>query len=196
MPVDPDRRPVPVEHRPLHPPAPAPHRDARERPQERPAAATAALGRRDEEVFEIERRTRQERRVREEVEGEADRPAAPAADEGLEVAAGAEAITPDPGRGGDALVREALVLRQATDQRQDRRDVAPGARADRQAGGGHVRLRPRPAASRCRRAPRRGCCRARAARRCRGCAASPRRPPRTGSSRSRAVRARGRPSCR
>jgi hypothetical protein len=147
MPVDPDRRPVPVKYRPLHPPAPAPHRNARERPQERTAGAAAALGRRDEEIFEIERRARQERRVREEVESEADRPAAPAADEGLEVAARAEAIAPDPGRGGDAFVREALVLRQTADQREDRRNVAPGARADRQASGGHVRLRPRQAAA-------------------------------------------------
>jgi hypothetical protein len=137
MPVHADRRPVPVEHGPLHPSAPAPHRDARERPQERSAGAAAALGRCDEEIFEIERGPRQERRVREEVEGEADRPAGPTADERLEVAAGAEAIPPDPGRGGDAFVRQALVLRQTADQREDRRDVAPGARPDRQAGGGH-----------------------------------------------------------
>jgi hypothetical protein len=135
--VDTDRRPVPVEHRPLHPPAPAPHRDARQRAQQGPAGALPALGRRDEEVFQVERGARQERRVREEVEGEADGPAAAATDEGLEVTASTEAVAPDARRGGHALARQPLVLGQTADQCEDGRDVAARTGTDRQARGGH-----------------------------------------------------------
>jgi hypothetical protein len=135
--VDADRRPVPVQHRPLHASAPPPQRDAGQRPQQRPSASAAALGGEHEEILEIERGARQERRVREEVEREADGPAAATTDEGLEIAPPAEAVTPDPAGRGDALVGQALVLGQAPDQREDRRNVAPGARADRQTGGGH-----------------------------------------------------------
>src|SRR5438445_7283536 len=72
LPAEADRGRVPVEHRPLHPAAAAPHGDLRERPEERPAGAVAALRGKDEEVLEVERRPAEERGVREVVECQAD----------------------------------------------------------------------------------------------------------------------------
>src|SRR3989442_8267656 len=51
LPAEADRGRVPVEHRPLHPAAAAPHGDLRERPEERPAGAVAALRGKDEKVL-------------------------------------------------------------------------------------------------------------------------------------------------
>src|SRR4029453_1236785 len=82
--VEADGRTVPVEHRPLQPSAAAPDRDAGQRLQERFAGARPALLRHHEQVFKVEGRLGQERGVREEVEREADRAAATAAEYRLE----------------------------------------------------------------------------------------------------------------
>jgi hypothetical protein len=135
--IDADRRSVPVEYRPLHAAAAPAQCDARQRPQQGPSRAAPTLGGQDEEILEVERGTRQERRVREEVEGEADRPAAPPTDQGLEIAAWTESVASDPGGGGDALVGETLILGETPDQRDNRRNVAPGTATDREPRGGH-----------------------------------------------------------
>src|SRR3989442_10241831 len=129
-PVEADRRRVPVEHRPLHAPTAAPHGDPRQRAQEGLAGAVAALLGQHEQVFEVERGLRQEGGVREEVECEADGAGAAPADQRLEIAAAAEAVSPHRGGGGDALGRETLVTREAADQLADHAGVARRSAAD------------------------------------------------------------------
>src|SRR5215475_323165 len=86
-------------------------------------AAPALVGA-DEQVLEIEAGAAEERRVREEVDGEADGPPPAAADQRLEVRPPPEAVTPDQGRRGLDLVEQPLVLGQAADQLEDDRYVA------------------------------------------------------------------------
>src|SRR6266446_6328444 len=136
-PVETDGGPVPVEHRPLHSPAPAPDRDAGQRAEQRLPGPGAPLLGQHEEVLEVEAGPREERGVREEVEREADRAAAAPADEGLEIASRAEAVGAHPGRGGLHLVGEPLVLGQAADEGQDGRHVPRGANADDEGSAGH-----------------------------------------------------------
>src|ERR1041385_4824597 len=64
FPVKPDRGRVPVEHHPFHPSAPPPFRFGEAFPEERVADFLLAEFREDEEVFQVERRPRAERRVR------------------------------------------------------------------------------------------------------------------------------------
>jgi hypothetical protein len=123
-PVEPDRRPVPVEDGPLHPPTASLHRNARDGPQQGAAHALAPLLGKHEEVFQVERGAGEKRRVGEEVEGEAHGPAIAPSDERLEVGPLAEAVAPQAASGRLDLMAEPLVLRQATDQSQDRRCVA------------------------------------------------------------------------
>src|SRR2546427_3177237 len=153
--VEADRGRVPVEHRPLHPAAAAPHGDLRERPEERPAGAVAALRGQDEKVLEVERRRAEERGVREVVECQAEGRATPAADERLEVAPSAEAVTADPPGGRLHPVGEPLVLGEAADQPEDRGRVARRSVADRERGRNrsgprdgeqHLHVAPRPRA--------------------------------------------------
>src|SRR5687767_3171905 len=68
--VEPERGLVPVEHGPLHAPAIAFLRDARERPQKRAADAVRTLRGPHEQVFEIQARPRHESREVEEIQGE------------------------------------------------------------------------------------------------------------------------------
>jgi hypothetical protein len=122
--VEPDRRPVPVEDGPLHPPTAPLHRNARDGPQQGPAHASAPLLGKHEEVFQVERGAGEERRVGKEVEGEAHGLAIAPSDERLEVGPLAEAVALQPPSRCLHLMAEPLVLRQATDQSQDRRRVA------------------------------------------------------------------------
>src|SRR5262245_50113910 len=131
-PVEADGRPVPVEHRPLEAAAAAPHRDARERGEERASRALSALFGQHEEVLEIEGRLGEEGGEREEVEREAHGTSTPARDERLEVGAPAEAVTAHARRGGPALVTEPLVIGKAPDEGEDGGNVTRRARADRQ----------------------------------------------------------------
>src|SRR2546427_379668 len=131
-PVEADRRRVPVEHRPLHAPAATAHGDPREGPQQRAAGAGAARLGQHEEIFQVEGRLAQERRVGEEVEGQADGAAVAPADQRVEVRAPAEPVAADGGGGDDALALELLVAREAADQLADDGCVARGAAADAQ----------------------------------------------------------------
>src|SRR5262245_53640247 len=131
-PIKAERLFVPVEHRPLHPPAAAPPRDPRQLAEERTAGAVSALFREHEEIFQVERRATHERRVREEIEGEPDGLATPTADDRFEVAAPAKAVAPDLACCRDRLVGQALVLGEPADQLEDHRNVASRAAADRE----------------------------------------------------------------
>src|SRR5260370_10641336 len=91
--------PIPVEHRPLHPPAPAPDRDAGQRAEQRLPRPRAPLLGQHEKVFHVEAPPPAERGGPAEVEREAHRTAAAPADEGLEVAARTEALGAHPRRG-------------------------------------------------------------------------------------------------
>src|SRR5687768_13329747 len=107
---------VPVQHGPFHASAPAAYGDACQSGEQGTTGAPAALGGQDEKIFQIQSRPGQERGIREEVEREADGRSVAFADEGLEVAPGAEAVTTDATKGGLALVRQPLVLREPPDE--------------------------------------------------------------------------------
>src|SRR6266545_3945965 len=91
--VELDRRRVPVEHGPLHAAAAALAGQGGQRSEQGPARAAAALVGPDEEILEVERGTGEERRVRVEVQGEADGLALALAQEGLEVPPRPEPVT-------------------------------------------------------------------------------------------------------
>src|SRR4029453_19434043 len=80
--VEPDGRAIPVEHRPLEPPAAAADRDARERGEQRPPGSLPALLGQHEEIFQIERGPGEEGEEREEVEGESHGPPPPGRGQG------------------------------------------------------------------------------------------------------------------
>src|SRR5438046_2192470 len=119
-----DRIFVPVEDRPLHPAAAPPRRDPCELAEQRPAGPVAALLGNHEEILQVERRTREERREREEVEREANGALAAPADQRLEVAAPPEAVPPDLRGRGRNMEGQALVCGEAADEQGDRGDVA------------------------------------------------------------------------
>src|SRR5207245_2480294 len=81
--------------------------------------AGAARLRQHEEIFQVEGRLAQERRVGEEVEGQADGAAVAPADQRVEVRAPAEPVAADGGGGDAALALEPLVAREAADQLAD-----------------------------------------------------------------------------
>jgi hypothetical protein len=136
-PVEPDRGAIPVEHRPLHPPAAPLPGHGSHGAQQRSSHAPAPLVGEHEQILQVERGSGQERRVGEVIEGESHRVAAPPADERLEVPSGAEAVAVKTGHGRLDLMRQPLVVGQAADQGENRRHIAGRGAADAEAGRGH-----------------------------------------------------------
>jgi len=128
--VEVNRRGVPVQHRPLHAPASPADGDARQGREQGAAGAPTALVGQHEEILEVERRAGQERGVGEEIEREADGRAVALADERVEVAPWAEAVTTDATKARLAFAGQPLVLREPPDEAKDGGDVAPCTRSN------------------------------------------------------------------
>jgi hypothetical protein len=143
-PVEADRRAVPVQHGPLHPPAASLRGHPGHRAQQRQADAATPLGGEHEQVLEIERGARQERGVREVIEREPHGLAILPGDQRLEVSPATEAVAAQARHTGLDLRQEPFVTSQAANQGQDRGYVAGSGPTDVQAGG---RQRPHSAAT-------------------------------------------------
>jgi hypothetical protein len=123
LPVEADGGPVPVEHRPLHPPAPPPHRDAGQRAQQRQSSAASPRLGQHEEVLQPQRRPRQERGVGEGVQRQAHRPPVHPRDQRLEVSPRPEPMPPD--RLHRRGPRQPLVVSKPMNQRRDHPHIPP-----------------------------------------------------------------------
>src|SRR6266516_6613676 len=114
---------VPVEHRPLHPSAPAVDRDLGQAMQQGASYPTAAMLRVHEEIFEVEARLAEERREVVKEEGKSKRLPLILGDQGLGVVALAEKEIGELLFGHRHLVLELFVARQGANEVGDERHV-------------------------------------------------------------------------
>src|SRR5215467_6451616 len=129
LPVEVERRLVPVERHPFEAPAAALGGDARHGEQQCAAAAAAPVRRAHEQVLEVEALAAEESRVVVEVQREADRLPGLACDQRLGVAPLPEQLLLDLRCGRDAQVRQLLVFGELAHHGVDRRNVAARRRA-------------------------------------------------------------------